>query len=113
VEEETVGRHDIILGIKFIQQLGLIFDFKRNTVFWDEKVILMRQMGSILPEELTNIDSINLETPAIVQKALKRLERNISQNKYDTHNYKSMVLKCTHPNSSRDTWLRLFMILRM
>jgi hypothetical protein len=69
----------------------------------------MRQMGSILPEELTNIDSFNPETPAIVQKALKRLERNISQNKYDTHYYQSMVLKCTHLDSSQqDKLLELF-----
>jgi RNase H-like domain found in reverse transcriptase/Reverse transcriptase (RNA-dependent DNA polymerase) len=69
----------------------------------------MRQLGSILPEELTNIDSFNPETPAIVQKALKRLERNISQNVYDTHNYKSMILKCTHLDSSQqDKLLELF-----
>jgi hypothetical protein len=101
VEEKTVGRHDIILGIRFIQQLGLTFDFKRHTVSWDEKVIPMRQTGSSMPEELTNIDFFHPEAPTIVQKDLKQLERSISQNQYDTHNYQSMILKCTHLDSSQ------------
>jgi hypothetical protein len=54
MEEESIGRHDIILGVRFIQQLGLTFDFKRNTVIWDEITIPMRQMGSIKANELTN-----------------------------------------------------------
>jgi hypothetical protein len=56
VEEESIGRHDIILGVRFIQQLDLIIDFKRNTVIWDEITIPMRQMGSIKANELTSID---------------------------------------------------------
>jgi hypothetical protein len=43
VEDEVVGQHDIVLGIKFIQQLGLIIDFQRRIVFWDEISIPMRQ----------------------------------------------------------------------
>ena len=58
VEEEAVGRHDIILGIRFIHQLGLIFNFKQQTVTWDEIAIPMRHMGSIKPQELTSIWSI-------------------------------------------------------
>jgi hypothetical protein len=74
VEEETIGRHDIILGVRFIQQLGLIFDFKRNTVIWDEITIPMRQMGSIEANELISIDKTDSEAPTLVQKAVKRLE---------------------------------------
>ena len=54
IEEEAVGRHDIVLGLHFIQQLGLIFDFKRCAVTWDEVSIPMRQKGSITLEELTH-----------------------------------------------------------
>ena len=36
IEEDTVGHHDIVLGLHFIQQLGLIFDFKCCAVSWDK-----------------------------------------------------------------------------
>ena len=109
VEEEAVGRHDIILGIRFIQQLGLIFDFKRHAVVWDEITIPMRQMGSIKPEELTTIDNSDPDIPKSVQKAVRRLEQSITQNDYNTYNYRSMVLKCTHLNNNQqDTLLNLF-----
>jgi hypothetical protein len=32
VEEDAVGRHDIILGIRFTQQLELLFDYKQRAV---------------------------------------------------------------------------------
>jgi hypothetical protein len=94
VEDEIVGRHNIIFGVRYIQQLGLIFDFKRNTVSWDEITIPMRPLGSFNANELTAIDNGESETPKFVQEALKRLERNITANKYNEHNYKEMILKC-------------------
>jgi hypothetical protein len=36
VEDESIGRHDIVVGMGVIKQLGLRFDFKRCTVTWDE-----------------------------------------------------------------------------
>ena len=74
IEEDAVGRHDIVLGLHFIQQLGLIFDFKRCAVTWDEISIPMRQKGSITLEELTAVDIHDVEAPRIIQKAIKRLE---------------------------------------
>ena len=50
-----------------------------------------------------------MEAPKVVQKAMKRLERNITSNEYGDHNYRSMVLKCTHlSNVQQDTLLELF-----
>jgi hypothetical protein len=48
VEDEVMGHHDIIFGVRFIQQLGLIFDFKRNTVSWDEITIPMRPYSLLI-----------------------------------------------------------------
>jgi hypothetical protein len=31
IKDEAVGCHNIIMGIRFIQQPGLIFDFQPNT----------------------------------------------------------------------------------
>jgi hypothetical protein len=77
VEEESIGRHDIVLGTRFILQLGLVFDFKRCAVYWDELSIPMRNKGSITPEELTTVNDTNLEAPILVQKAVQRLEKMI------------------------------------
>ena len=109
VKEDVVGRHDIILGVRFIKELGLIFDFKRNTVIWDEITLPMRHMGSITPKELTTVENFNLEAPTFVQKAVQRLEKSITSNYYNEHNYKTMVLKCTHLSvSQQDDLLKLF-----
>ena len=65
VEDEVVGQHDIVLGIKFIQQLGLILDFQSQTVSWDEISIPMRLRGTIQPEELNVVED---DMPNILKK---------------------------------------------
>jgi hypothetical protein len=109
VENKVVGRHDIILGVRFIQQLVLAFDFKRNTVSWDELTIPLRQLGSFTSSEAYNNSYDDTSTPKIVQTAVKCMERRITSNEYNDHNYRSMVLKCTHLSvSQQDDLLELF-----
>jgi hypothetical protein len=109
LENKVVGRHDIILGIQFIQQLGLAFDFKRNTASWDELTIPLRQLGSFASSEDYNNPYDDTSTPKIVQTAVKRMEHCITSNEYNDHNYRSMVLKCTHLSvSQQDDLLELF-----
>jgi hypothetical protein len=54
VENKVFGHHNIILGVQFIQELGLAFDFKRNTVSWGEPTIPLRQLGSFTSSEAYN-----------------------------------------------------------
>jgi hypothetical protein len=61
IEESSIGRHNIVLGIQFIKQLGLIFNFQKCIVIWDNLSIPMRQHGSIKPEELTIISNQDAE----------------------------------------------------
>jgi hypothetical protein len=69
----------------------------------------MRPLGSFNTDELTTIDNGESETPKFVQEAIKRLEQNITANKYSEHNYKEMILKCTHLSTSQqDELLTLF-----
>jgi hypothetical protein len=96
IEENSIGRYDIVLGIRFIKQLGLIFDFLKCIVTWNTLSIPMRQHGSITPEELSIICDQDAEAPEIIHQAVKRIERAITSNEYDSHNYQSMVLKCVH-----------------
>jgi hypothetical protein len=91
IKDKTVGRHDIIKEIDFIQQLGLIFDFQRKAVIWDEITLPMRPLGTIKMNEL-----VPIEAPSILQKAINCLNQSISSNAYVEHDYPSMVLSCTH-----------------
>jgi hypothetical protein len=86
VENKVVGHHDIILGIRFIQQLGFAFDFKRNTVSWDELTVPLRQLESFTSSEDYNNSYDDTSTPKIVQTALKCMERCITSNEYNDHN---------------------------
>jgi hypothetical protein len=76
VENKVVGLHDIILGIRFIQQLGLAFDFKRNTVSWDELNIPLCQLGSFTSSEDYNNSYNDICIPKIIPKAGKSRERH-------------------------------------
>jgi hypothetical protein len=69
VEDDVVGRHDIILGIRVIHQLGLVFDFQRQTVTWDDIVLPMLKKGTIHQSELAMVNP-NETAPEIIQKAL-------------------------------------------
>lgn len=94
VEDMAQGRHDIVLGRSVCKQLGLKFDFKQETVTWDDITIPMKQKGT-LSRQINFVDNQDAELPTFMQKATKRLER-ISANAYDKHNYKEMVLRCNH-----------------
>ncbi len=102
VDENPVGRHDIIFGTRVCQQLGLIFDFKRKLVTWDNLTIPMKQRGSIDKETLNNIDNEDKDLPKFMQKATQRLTKGLSANAYDKHNYKEMVLCCNHLSTDQD-----------
>jgi hypothetical protein len=67
IKDKTVGRHGIIKGIRFIQQLGLIFDFQHNTVTWDEITLPMHPLGTIKMNEF-----VPIEPPTILQKAINK-----------------------------------------
>jgi lysophospholipid acyltransferase (LPLAT)-like uncharacterized protein len=69
----------IIFGVRFIQQLGLIFDFRQNTASWDKITIPMRPLGSFNIDELIAIDNGESETPKFVQEAIKQLEQTLLQ----------------------------------
>ncbi len=98
VEDGAQGRHDIILGRTVCKQLGLKFDFQLDTVTWDDKTISMLKKGSLNPHSINNIDSQDVTLPQFMQKSTRHLDC-ITPNKYQEHNYKNMVLKCSHLTS--------------
>ncbi len=109
VDENPVGRHDIIFGTRVCQQLGLVFDFKHKLVTWDDISIPMKQRGSIDRESLNTIDNEDKDLPPFMQIATQRLTKGLSANTYDKHNYKEMVLRCHHLTTEQQhTLLDLF-----
>ena len=109
VEDTSIGRHDIVLGIRYIQEMSLIFDFKRREVTWEDISVPMRKIGDIKPDELAYIDPQDVEAPEIIQQATKRMERMITPNNYNSYNYKMMILKCIHlTKAQQDILLNLF-----
>jgi Reverse transcriptase (RNA-dependent DNA polymerase) len=69
----------------------------------------MQKSGSIKPEELTSAESQDVEAPTILQHTLRRMEKSITSNEYDEHNYRSMILKCNHlTHEQQDVLLELY-----
>jgi hypothetical protein len=52
VDEAPVGIHDIVMGTRVCQQLGLNFDFKRYIVHWDDFTMPMNPRGTLNTELL-------------------------------------------------------------
>ena len=96
VEENAQGRHDLILGRTVCRQLGLVFDFKHSTITWDDVTISMRQHGTLDPQAVQALDPADRDLPTFMQNATGRLTRAITSNMYDKHNYRDMVLRCSH-----------------
>jgi ribosomal protein L11 len=109
VEDASIGRHDIVLGLCFVKDLGLIFDFKHYIVSWDDISAPMKKLGEILPEELSFIDPQDAQAPEIIQSATKRMEKAFTSNNYESYSYKSMILKCEHLTKSQQlSLMKLF-----
>jgi hypothetical protein len=72
------------LGLHFIRQLGLTFDFKHFIDSWDDISAPMKKLGGITPDELLFIDPQDAEAPEIVQCATKGMEKAITPNNYES-----------------------------
>jgi hypothetical protein len=109
VENNSIGRHDIVLGTCFIKQLVLILDFTRCAVTWNDVAFPMQQNGSICSEELSPVDIQDIAAPEILQHSTRRMECSVSSNKYHQRNDQAMIIKCIHlSNTQQDTLLVLF-----
>ena len=55
-DNDVVGRHNIIFGINFLQELGISFDFSRSIISWDGVVTSMKTIN----QNEINQDDINI-----------------------------------------------------
>ena len=96
VEDNATGRHDIIFGIQFMPELGLVLDLKHQTLIWYDASMAMMPSGSIDISSLNEADPADTHLPAFVQEANTRLVKGMHPNNYKKHDYKNMVLQCSH-----------------
>jgi len=84
IDDDAIGRHDIIFGARFLTELGLIFDYERQQITWDDLVVPMKPLQSIpIPINSMTQDKHN-DAPSIVKKAINRVTRGtMSANKYN------------------------------
>ena len=84
--------YDIILGQDLMQELGLIIDYKTNTLNWDDATIAMKSVDA-QPAELFEIP----EGKAL-EEASNRLD-DILAAKYAPVNLEEVVETCKHLDS--------------
>ena len=94
--------YDIILGQDLMQELGLIIDYKTNTLKWDDATIAMKPVDA-QPAELFEIP----EGKAL-KEASNRLE-DILAAKYAPANLEEVVETCKHLDSTEK--LELYQLL--
>jgi hypothetical protein len=91
---DVIGRHDIIFGSTFLQELGITFDYSRGTIGWDD---VSTTMKTIPPNEINSLndeDPGDVHLPNFMKAANNR--SSIMPNIYQKYNYRDMVLKCEH-----------------
>jgi len=109
VEEESAGRHDVIFGTPFLNDLGLKFDYNRGTIVWDDVATTMKTITTESINSLNGEDPGDTDLSAFMKTATKKAATTFKANNYEKYNYRDMVLKCTHLSpSQQDTLIDLF-----
>jgi len=111
IDDDAIGCHDIIFSARFLTEFGLIFDYKRQQITWDDLLVPMKPLQSIpIPINSMTQDKHDDDAPSIVKKAINCVTRGtMSANKYNEYNYVSIINKCLHLTSEqRNDLLRLF-----
>ena len=91
--------YDMIIGQDLLSKLGLILNFKENTVIWDEYEIPMKNVDA------TRKDSYYVEDSTAVNEATSRIKQ-ILDAKYDPVNLDDVVAECTHLSDTEQQKLR-------
>jgi len=51
INKSKNSSYDIILGTDFLSSMGMVLDFKKNVIIWDEEALAMKQLGMLTDEE--------------------------------------------------------------
>ena len=93
-DDKVVGRHSIVFGSTFLEELGITLDYSRKVIVWDDVSTSMRSISTLEINSLNDEDPEDADLPPLMKMATKRAA--IKPNAYDKYNYRDMVLKCNH-----------------
>ena len=104
----VVGRHAIVFGSTFLQELGITFDYSRGTITWDDVSTTMKTISQAEINSINDDDPADVDLPDFMKNATKKAA-SIKPNIYDTYNYHDMVLRCEHlTKEQQDSLISLF-----
>ena len=54
INQSTESSYDIIFGTDFMTAMGMVLDFKKNIILWDNEALPMKQQGMLTDEEVVD-----------------------------------------------------------
>lgn len=107
--DNVIGRHDIIFGSTFLQELGITFNYADGVISWDDVSTSMKTISAEEISTLNDEDTGDRDLPDFMKVATKRGASSIKSNIYNKYNYRDMVLKCDHLlQDQKDKLMNLF-----
>ena len=84
IDDDAVGKHDIIFGRRFCAELGIIINYKTKTMIWDDlSVPMTKKKKNDLTVNTISDDPGDVDLPAFMQKATQRMSKGMVANDYE------------------------------
>ena len=104
VEDSSSGRHDIIFGTPFLNDLGVNFNYSSERITWDDVSTTMKRIPCNEVNSFNEENPGDIDLPNFMKSATRKVD-TINANNYDKYNYRDMVLKCIHLSSYEQNML--------
>jgi predicted aspartyl protease len=95
-----LGVYDMIIGREILKELGILLNFKDETIEWDGVIIPMK------PEEATPENSFAIKDSATLDDATERMKK-ILDAKYEAADINNIVTSCTHLSQQEQCLLKV------
>ena len=66
-DDKVVGRHSIIVGGIFLEELGVTLDYRRKTIVWDDISTTMRTISTSEVNSLNDEDPQDVDLPPLMK----------------------------------------------
>ena len=101
VEDNAIGRYDIVFGRKIRKEMKILLNFSTATIIWDDLSIPMKSSLKSKIEGLNSIDPADTHLPEFMQKAASRVVSSMHANTYDKQDYTKIIDRYAHLNSEQ------------
>ena len=107
IDDDAVGKHDIIFERRFCAELGIIINYKTKTMIWDDlSVPMTKKKKNDLMVNTISDDPGDVDLPAFMKKATQRMSKGMVANAYDKHDYGDMIDRCGHLDEEKKNILK-------